>query len=261
MLSTNLIIYKQLEAQASNRMQKSISSQLISLNSLTALAFAANFLITQIHFQLSPQILALSCLTICVIPAYQFIKTQKVNVLIAAVSGMAICLFLCTAANASSTSALFMAIVFSVTYNRNPNFGWRNNPFSKVAIVALVWTLTTVLIPLLLANTTVDLPYLILRFGLFCLQILLFEIADLPTDIRNTRSIPQLFAARFLKLILAVCAPILAYLLEDGVFAILLTAYLLFVIIRTKPGNRCFADVFVEAVPLFYLILKWIALF
>lgn len=242
-------------------MQKSFNAQLISLNSLTALAFAANFLITQIHFQLRPQIIALSCLTICVIPVYQFIKTQTINVLLAAISGMAVCLFLCTTANFSSTSALFFATALSVTYNSSPKFGWRNNPFSKVGVVALVWTLTTVLIPLLLANTTVDLPYLILRFSLFCLQILLFEIADLPTDIRNTRSIPQLFAARFLKLILAVCAPILAYLLEDAILAILLTAYLLFVIIRTKPGNRRFADVFVEAVPLFYLILKWIALF
>lgn len=240
-------------------MPKSLRSQLISLNSFTALAFAANFLITQIHFQLSPQILALSCLTICVIPVYQFIKTQKVNVVVVAISGMAVCLFLSTAANVSSTTALFFATALSVTYNRSPRFGWRNNPFSKVGVVALVWTLTTVLIPLLLANTTVDLPYLILRFGLFCLQILLFEIADLPADIRQTRSIPQLIAPRFLKLILAVCTPILACLLENGVLASLLTAYLLLVIIRTSPGNRRFADVFVEAVPLFYLVLKWVA--
>ncbi len=238
-------------------MQKSLRSQLIGLNSLTALAFAANFLITQTHFQLNPQILTLSCLSICVIPVYQFIKTQKVNFAIAAIPGMAICLFFFTTANVSSTIALFIAMALSVTYNRNPKFGWRNNPFLKVGVVALVWTLMSVLIPFLLENVEISFTYLFLRFLLFCVQILLFEIADIPTDKGRIQSVPQLVSVTFLKTILALTAFTALFFLEENLFiSFTLSGYLLFLIVRIAPDNRRFADVFVEAFPILYLLLK-----
>jgi hypothetical protein len=238
-------------------MPKSLSTKAINLNSITALAFAANFFVTVLHFNLEPNFEVASILTLCVIPVYQFVKFQKMHhsLAIALVGATLLLPFFITSCSLLLTIAV--AAFLTISYNTFHRFSWRTNPFLKVAVVALVWTLMSVLIPFLLENAEIGFTYLSLRFLLFCVQILLFEIADLPTDKGRIQSVPQLMSVPFLKTILALTAFTALFFLEENLFiSFTLSAYMLFLIVRIAPGNRRFADVFVEAFPILYLFLK-----
>ncbi len=259
MLSTNSRIYKQLPQHARNRMPKSLSTKAINLNSITALAFAANFFVTVLHFNLERNYTVASILTICIIPIYQFVKFRKLHIISAIGLAVATLLLVVAAPRRDVLLTGVIAVFLTISYNGFSSLGWRNNPFSKVAVVALVWSLTSVLIPLQLENCDFSFTYLFLRFLLFCIQILLFEIADIPNDKGRIQSLPQLFPVTLLKMILALTAfTVLFFVEENQLISFILCGYMLFLIVRTSPGDRRFADVFVEAFPLFYLILKGI---
>lgn len=243
-------------------MPKSLSTKAINLNSITALAFAANFFVTVLHFNLKPNYVVASILIICVIPVYQFVKFRKLSKSSAIGLIVATLFLIVVVARLDFFLTFTFATILTLSYNLSNVFGWRTNPFLKVAVVALVWTLMSVLIPFLLENAEISFTYLFLRFLLFCVQILLFEIADIPTDKGRSQSVPQLMSVPLLKTILALTAFTALFFLEANLFiSFTLSAYMLFLIVRISPGKRRFADVFVEAFPILYLILKGVEFF
>jgi 4-hydroxybenzoate polyprenyltransferase len=94
-------------------------------------------------------------------------------------------------------------------------FGLRKIPFSKIFIISLVWTVSTMLLLVLENNITISqniVMYLVSRF-LFVFAITIpFDIRDLKYDAQNVQTIPLFFGilkARFTALFsLFICAVI-----------------------------------------------------
>jgi 4-hydroxybenzoate polyprenyltransferase len=90
--------------------------------------------------------------------------------------------------------AIVVSGVFSVGYP----FGVRKIPFSKIFIIALVWTVSTLLLSVLENNIPISqniVLHLIARF-LFVFAITIpFDIRDLKYDAQNVRTIPLFLGA------------------------------------------------------------------
>ena len=109
-----------------------------------------------------------------------------------------------------------IAIVFSGVLSLLYPFGLRKVPFSKIFVIALVWTISTMLLLLLENNILItqnDVLHLMSRF-LFVFAITIpFDIRDLKYDAQNLQTIPLFFGvekARFMAVIAVFICGIIA---------------------------------------------------
>jgi len=130
-----------------------------------------------------------------------------------------------------------IAIVFSGVLSVLYPFGLRKIPFSKIFVIALVWTISTILLLVLENNILISqntVLHLISRF-LFIFAITIpFDIRDLKYDAQKLRTIPLFFGvskARFMAVsALFICEIIAIFLhLENAlIFTNLLALILLY---------------------------------
>jgi len=137
----------------------------------------------------------------------------------------------------------------------------------KVYIIALVWSLVTVLIPLINSEYSVTTDVVITLFQRFCFVIVLmfpFEIRDLQYDSIKLATIPQKIGVKKTK-ITGVLLLIVFIMLEffkdelDGtsVISTLMITFLtlLFLVFSREKQSKYYAAFWVEALPVFWLII------
>ncbi len=166
-----------------------------------------------------------------------------------------------------SSGLAVLNILYAIpVYNKN----LREVPFLKIFIIALIWAVVSVIFPFFYeGRSPVDDDYRLVEFvERFCLVILLmipFEIRDYPYDKKYLKTLISVFGLAQTK-IWALCLIVLLFLMrlyfyqsEDVLFYSLLYFSLAAVIFFSKVNQKpYFASFGVEALPIFWLILKLI---
>ena len=147
----------------------------------------------------------------------------------------------------------------------------RNLAGLKIYIVAFVWAGFTVLFPVLDANLPLDWDFWIAfvqRFLLVLILILPFEIRDMQWDDKSLRTLPQVLGVRNTKK-LGIGMTVVFFLftfLKDTIhpmeigLRLALAIVLVWVLVSDKKmQKRYFVSFWVEAIPIFWFFLFWVA--
>ncbi|TPN81357.1 UbiA prenyltransferase family protein [Aquimarina algicola] len=145
----------------------------------------------------------------------------------------------------------------------------RNLAGIKIFIIAVVWSGTTVLVPMLHVNNTIDLNVLIeavQRFLFIIIIMLPFEIRDLQYDDATLETVPQKIGVTKTKVfgsILLVMFLLLTPVKENVLFSsieilstILVTSITLFFLWGTeRKQSEYYCSFWVESIPIFWLLI------
>ncbi len=147
----------------------------------------------------------------------------------------------------------------------------RNLAGLKIYIVAFVWAGFTVLFPVLDAQMPLDWDFWInfsQRFLLVLILILPFEIRDLQWDDKSLRTLPQVLGVRNTKKLgigMTVVFFLLTFLkdtihpMEIGLRLALASVLVWVLVSDEKMQKRYFVSFWVEAIPIFWFFLFWMA--
>jgi hypothetical protein len=147
----------------------------------------------------------------------------------------------------------------------------RNLAGLKIYIVAFVWAGFSVLLPVLDAKMTLDWDFavtFIQRMLLVLILILPFEIRDMQWDDKSLRTLPQVLGAKNTKRLgigLTLIFFLLTFLKDElhqleTVLRATLCMVLIFVLLSNKKlQSKYFVMFWVEAIPIFWFCLFWIA--
>lgn len=141
----------------------------------------------------------------------------------------------------------------------------RSIPLLKVVVIALVWSGVSVYIPFVETYTEITVEthlYALQRFLLvFCLMIP-FEIRDIRFDLKSVKTLPQVVGIQSTKwiggiMLLSGCALNFFLLEKNYLYIYVLIACIVFLFIRFSKvyQNRYYASLWVEGIPILYLIL------
>ncbi len=105
----------------------------------------------------------------------------------------------------------FVSLFYSVSlFSKNKSL--RDIPFLKIFLIAITWTVTSVVLPFLELGLTINLEMILLFIFNFLFTIALtipFDIRDLAHDHKNTKTIPLYFGVKtsknIAKTLLGVC--------------------------------------------------------
>lgn len=163
-------------------------------------------------------------------------------------------------------SALILTILYTLPFiPKRTNM--RNWAGVKIYLVALAWVVVTVWLPVINADYDFDTVVLlksVQRFLLVFVLMLVFEIIDLQNDVESLHTIPQRLGVKntkrlsyfllFVFLLMDFFKPSIATsgLLITSLIAILLG---LFTFFASDKKSKYYTSFWVEAVPVFWLIL------
>ncbi|MGL5112546.1 MAG: hypothetical protein ACRC6O_07910 [Flavobacterium sp.] len=161
----------------------------------------------------------------------------------------------------------FVILVLTLLYalpffpNRSNARNWKG---IKIYIVALCWTLVTVLLPILEGGGSLDvfvLLYGLQRFLLVFILILIFEIVDLKNDDPLLQTVPQQIGVKHTKKVgygLLIVFFVLGVLSANFSFISLLLALTtaVFLAFANEKCSPYYTSFWVEAIPIFW----WISL-
>ena len=137
----------------------------------------------------------------------------------------------------------------------------------KVLLVALVWTGTTVVIPVISSHLSISWDisiYILQQFILILILLIPFEIRDLEYDELNLKTIPQRIGVsktKILGLLLGLIFFMITFLKDylslldiigRGILFLILIAM---IILTQRNQSRYFASFFVESIPICWLVL------
>lgn len=166
----------------------------------------------------------------------------------------------------SSFFVLGMCTVFYALPIFGASRSLRELPTIKIWIIALIWALSTTVIPVLAANQFVDTKLVFLTIQRFLFVVVLtlpFDIRDLQFDKRALRTLPQILGvARIKKLgfvFLGIIMLIEFFVSPDKqhkTIFILVFLGMLFLLQRAKVKQpKYYASFWVEAIPIFWFFL------
>lgn len=167
-------------------------------------------------------------------------------------------------------SIVFISVAYStpIFWFKNGKIPLRKIPFIKIVIVALVWTLTTVVLPyyFLWKNANFWLE-VVQRFLWIIVLIIPFEIKDLTNDGIDLQTIPQIVGINGAKhlglgilILLLLMNLINSYFFEQFYFAdylILILAGFL-ISITNKNNSKYHATFWVESIPIVWVLLLFL---
>lgn len=169
--------------------------------------------------------------------------------------------------SAQVTAFIFLGltVLYTVPFPNYKNL--RNWSGIKIYIVALCWAGVTLLMPL--QNAGVEAYWdvyvkFVQRFLLVIILILIFEIIDLDEDDPHLRTLPQVFGVRrtqIFNIILIVLFYGLEFLKYKVDFRqlmvniVLLVAVILFTIFAHPKRHKLYTLLWVESIPIFWLLL------
>lgn len=164
-----------------------------------------------------------------------------------------------------TTLILFISVVFyAIPFIRIKN-KWiklRDIPFFKIFLVAFIWAMVSVYLPLELADVHVDkshwntfVAYMLLIFGI----TLPFDIRDVDVDISKTfANTLGVNKTRFLAIIVILCWAVFSLVIHRGfVFSLGLTSiYSIYLIrITKKTSTPLHFAFYLESIPIVYFVL------
>ena len=145
----------------------------------------------------------------------------------------------------------------------------RSHGLLKIALVGLIWTGTTVVLPILALNETISWDILIeaiQRFVLVLILILPFEIRDLDYDSADLNTFPQRYGVANTKAFGYLASLLffgLTFIKDDIGYREIIGCGVLFLLLvlllyTTKRNqSRYFASFWVEAIPVFWWGVVW----
>lgn len=164
-----------------------------------------------------------------------------------------------------------LAVVYAVPlFPQKRNL--RNLGMLKIIIVSLVWSGTTVILPVLEAYNAITWDIwieLLQRFFIILVLMIPFEIRDLQYDPVELQTIPQRFGIRNTRIVgifLCFLCFFMTFLKDDlstieiinkTLIALSLTALMIFM---PKEQSRYFSSFWVEALPIFWALFLWVSL-
>lgn len=143
----------------------------------------------------------------------------------------------------------------------------RSSGLLKVLLVAIVWTGTTVIIPVISSHLSISWDiglYILQQFILILILLIPFEIRDLEYDELNLKTIPQRIGVsktKILGLLLALIFFMITFLKDylspldiigRGMLFIILIAMIL---MTRRNQSKYFSSFFVESIPICWLVL------
>ena len=206
-------------------------------------------------------------------------KTLKLIYFLTIVS-LIICLLLISKFSNLELIITFIVSSFTVLYilpvnsfNRS-NKNLRNTPGLKIFIVAIVWSLLIVFLPIIDNYDKIDLIVLIYFIQIFIyvfVAILPFDIRDINLDIKNLNTVPQNIGIKSTKslglvlLFVFVLLDFLQILLLENVnllsvlINIVICIFLSILLYNSRENQtKNFASFWVESIPIFWLLLNLI---
>lgn len=162
---------------------------------------------------------------------------------------------------------LYAIPLLPMTYFRDSQKNLRQISGLKIYVIALVWTFTTVLLPLINNEIILNTDVVITsaqRFVFVIVLMLPFEIRDLNYDSLKLATIPQKIGIKKTKIIgvfLLVVFFLLEYfkdeLTENKVLSVLIILFitLLSVIFSNKNQSKYYSAFWVESLPVIWLII------
>ncbi len=164
-------------------------------------------------------------------------------------------------------TVLYALPLFPINLKIKDEKGLRAVSGIKIYIIAFVWSAVTVIVPIINENFNLNWDIVITtiqRFLLVLVLMLPFEIRDLQFDSLNLETIPQKIGVKSTKLIgvLLIIGFILLEFFKDNLKATWIVANLILMIIlmlallfSKKEQNKYYAAFWVEAIPLFWLVI------
>ena len=157
---------------------------------------------------------------------------------------------------------LLYAIPFLSGFQKN----LRNVSHLKIIVVAIVWAVLTVLLPLFAAEKPFTLNvYLttVQRFLLVVILILPFDIRDLKYDAISLQTIPQKIGVQKTKklgYVLLICCLIFEFIISSNhefrlVFLIVFTTVLVLLIRSSEKQSKYYSSFFIESIPILWWFL------
>ncbi len=137
----------------------------------------------------------------------------------------------------------------------------------KIYIIALVWSCTTVLLPIVNYNAPLELDILLSFFQIFVFVLALlipFEIRDLPKDVASLGTIPQKMGIRntkYLGVLFLLIFFSLEFFKKENRFnpiysyAIITAISLGFILFASKNQSNYYSSFWVESIPMFWWLL------
>jgi len=191
--------------------------------------------------------------------------------LILLTSSLALCLLLFYVIQLQFKTLLFLFICGLITLLYVFPFGkyktLRTLPRVKIFVIALVWSLVTVLMPVIELNHSINGDVWITCLQNFLLVIVLmlpFEIRDLKYDGLDLKTLPQLIGVRKTKIsgfILLVFLYLIEFLKNEttqtDILILVWVVLILFLLLKFSKVKqyRYYCSFFVEAVPIIWLVL------
>ena len=161
---------------------------------------------------------------------------------------------------------LFYSLSFS-WFHPKLNFGLRNVPGLKVFLIAFVWSIVTVLFPVVELSVvwSIDILFSLIQLFLFVVVLMLpFEIRDLKYDSKQLNTLPQVLGVRITKILGTVLA-LMVFLLEFFkndisqkqiiVSGLVLCVLAFLVNFSELKQSKYYASFWVEAIPMLWLLL------
>lgn len=168
-----------------------------------------------------------------------------------------------------------VAIVFSGLLSVLYPFGLRAIPFSKIFVISLIWTISTVLLLVLENNTAITQNialHLVSRF-LFVFAITIpFDIRDMQYDVKNLQTMPLFFGIQKAKIMgvfaLIICGIIACFqysgnsLVLSYLLALILLYFIasIFIVKSDEKRKEMYFSFWIESLSILYYFFLVIAL-
>ncbi len=162
---------------------------------------------------------------------------------------------------------LYAIPLLPMTYFRDSQKNLRQISGLKIYVIALVWMVTTVLLPLIESDISLDTDAVITSIQRFLFVIVLmlpFEIRDLNYDSLKLATIPQKIGVKNTKtsgVLVLIVFFVLDYfkdeLTSDSILStlIIIVITLLFVVFSNKNQSKYYSAFWVEGLPIVWLII------
>ncbi len=158
-----------------------------------------------------------------------------------------------------------LTLLYAIPFLSGFQKSLRSISYLKIVIVALVWAVSTVILPVILNNSIVDfviLMYAFQRFLIVMILILPFDIRDLKYDAISLQTIPQKIGVEktkklgFVLLAIAACIEFVVSTDQQNKMVFLgFLVLLLFFLMRAQKGQSTYYSSFwVEALPIFWFL-------
>lgn len=161
----------------------------------------------------------------------------------------------------------FVTVLYVLPFlkNNNKTFYIREIPYVKIIFVVTIWTIVTVVIPIKSINFSTNSNeinyYIIIRFLLYLVLILPFEIRDVFTDDKSLKTLPQyigIFNTKIFGLILLVfIALVNIYIIKKEVNStnLILIITAIFIVFSSVKQSKYYSAFGVESIPVLWLLL------